>query len=188
MRKYKARLAGISAGLAIAVVAAYWYWSPYLDLRQMAEAARAKDAETFNAHVDYPRLRDSIKGQLTARMTDALPNEASGNVFAGIGAMIGMTLVNEVVDGMVRPEFVMRAMQLGRMPAPGAEAGSDQPTRSQPEWQFERSGVNRMIAYSAGPRSSSAPPPAPEERAVFVFERSGFAHWRLTELRLPETF
>jgi len=62
--------------LAVVAVAAYWYWSPFLALKQMQSAVRAQDADAFNRHVDYPRLRDSVKSQMAARMAAEL--EKSG--------------------------------------------------------------------------------------------------------------
>ncbi len=180
------RLVGIAGVVALLALAGYWYGSPYLALRQIAAAAEAKDGATFNDHVDYPRLRENLKGQLSARMTAALPKADSGNVFAGIGAMIGMGLVNQVVDAMVRPQFVMAAMQHGSMPATGGQADPDPsaPSRSRIEWRIERQGVDRIVGYAIDPDPSRSPA---LEQAGFVFERSGFAHWRLTEVQLPDT-
>jgi hypothetical protein len=41
--------------IALLALAAYWYWSPFLALKQIQSAARAQDADAFNRHVDYPR-------------------------------------------------------------------------------------------------------------------------------------
>jgi hypothetical protein len=69
--------------LAIAALVAYWYWSPFLALKQMQSAARAQDADAFNRHVDYPRLRDSLKGQMAARMAAEL--DQSGSAAGSLG-------------------------------------------------------------------------------------------------------
>lgn len=61
-----------AAAAVVVGIAAYWYWSPLLAIRQMQTAARAGDADTFNDHVDYPRLRESLKGQFSAMLTKRL--------------------------------------------------------------------------------------------------------------------
>src|SRR5215469_12736545 len=100
-------------------VAAYWYWSPFLALRQLQTAARNGDAEEFNRHVDYPRLRESLKDQFSALVAQKLgAQKDSGNPLAALGSMIGLGLVNQLVDVMVRPETVMAAMSHGRLAQP----------------------------------------------------------------------
>lgn len=184
----------MSRALKIAIVAValgvagYWYWSPLLALRSMQSAAKSGDADTFNDHVDYPKLRDSFKGQLSAMMAEHMSKDQSpsdneyAKAGAAIGNMLGLALVDRFVDAMVRPEVVMRAMQNGRMqaPTPGA-AGQTQPAaeKNDVDWVSERKGVDKYVAY-AGKKDSPT-----TERVGLVLERSGFAHWKLTEIRLP---
>ena len=46
----------------------YAYASPYLTISRIRRAASAGDADTVNAHVDFPALRESIKGGLGVAM------------------------------------------------------------------------------------------------------------------------
>jgi hypothetical protein len=170
-------------------VGAYWYWSPLVAIHQMREAAKAGDADAFNDHVDYPKLRESMKGQLSAMVTKKLATEPqSHNEFAkagaALGAMLGLTLVDKLVDAFVRPETVMQAMQQGKMMPkrqPDAPASSPTPTTSDEKvtWQSERKGVDKYIAYVMKPGQPE------DQRIGLVMERSGFANWKLTEIRLP---
>ena len=64
-------IAGVLA-LTTAVVGGYWYYSPHLALKSMQAAAQQKDADKFNQHVDYPKLRESFKGQMSAIMAEQL--------------------------------------------------------------------------------------------------------------------
>jgi type II secretion system protein G len=119
MNKSRNRIPLAVGVLVIAGVAAYWYWSPYLVMRQMRNAAVSADADTFNDHVDYPKLRESLKGQLSARITGELGSASrSGNEFeragSALGSMLGLALVDKMVDAVVRPETVMRAMENGK--------------------------------------------------------------------------
>lgn len=179
-----------AAVVAILVaVGAYWYWSPVLALKQMQSASKAGDADTFNDHVDYPKLRESFKGQLSAMFTGGTSTQPSaGNEAAragtALGNMLGLALVDKMVDAFVRPEVVMRAMQEGKMmPQRGLAGSAPQEPVAQSEdsavWTSERVNVNKYIAFVAKPED------APEKRVGLVLERSGFASWRLTEIRLP---
>jgi hypothetical protein len=184
-------LPAAAASIAVAV-AAYWYWSPLLTVRQLQSAAQSRDAEAFNAQVDYPRLRENIKGQLSALMAEKMGKTAeSDNPFAALGSMIGMAVANPLVDAMVQPETVMQAMRSGefgllkspqtRAPAPAPADGSPAPQSSKPKWTYERQSVNQLIVYAIDPKKPEA---SSRERTGLVFERSGFADWKLTNIRL----
>ena len=194
--KFKS-LAAIVLALFLGV-AAYWYWSPFLALRQLQTAARNGDADEFNRHVDYPRLRESLKDQFSALVAQKLgtPHD-SGNPLAALGSMIGLGLVNQLVDVMVRPETVMAAMSHGRLaqpapaptPAPAQAAPENTPPApegaepdNKPRWIIDRQGANRMTAFAIDPAKPDEPN---SERLGLVFERSGFVDWKLTEIRMP---
>lgn len=183
--------------LVAVVVASYWYWSPFLAMNQMAQAAEEKDADSFNSFVDYPRLRESLKGQFQARMGASFAAQSEENPFAGLGAMLGMAMVNQMLDAMVRPEFVMRAMQEGKVrlerdrayedtqsaPSTANGGGPSEAERKELKLVHDRKGVDKVVSYIVDPNRPSAPL---SERVSFVFERSGFATWKMTELRLPD--
>ncbi|MCW5640965.1 MAG: DUF2939 domain-containing protein [Rhodoferax sp.] len=107
----------VSAGvLAVAAISGYWYGSPYIAVKQLQAAAKESDADAFNERVDYPKLRESLKGQFSAILAERLgASPRQGNEFAKVGAaigtMLGLTMVNTMVDAMVRPETVMHSMQ-----------------------------------------------------------------------------
>jgi hypothetical protein len=172
----------------ICTFAAYWYWSPYLSIRQMQAAAKAKDADGFNDHVDYPKVRESLKGQFSAILTEKMDRTTdSGKPFSALGNMLGLAMVDKIVDAMVRPEMVMRGMQNGqfgpRTQQPSGDAGdSSQPGNGKgekPQWTFERNGLDKLIAYT----KDDAEPG--EKKVSLVFERNGFFNWKLTEIRMP---
>jgi len=175
--------------VACAALAAYWYWSPYLALRSMQAAAIARDADAFNAHVDYPHLRDSLKAQLSAQMAAQTGATADAkNPLAALGAMLGRTMSDKLVDAMVRPETIMRVMQQGQFGPTAPDAGTTTDTAApksadspsnKPKWIILREGTNRLVAM-AEDRAG-----VPEKQLKIVFERSGFAQWKLTDVRMP---
>jgi hypothetical protein len=140
--------------VALLAVAAYWYWSPFLAFGEMQSAAKANDADTFNTHIDYPRLRESLKEQFSSNMAEQMGKSTdSSNPFAAFGTMLGLAMVDKLVDAMVRPETVMRGMQsgqFGRQSPPDAETGtSASPTNEseKPKWSYVRKGTDKLIAY-----------------------------------------
>ena len=101
-----------------------------------------------------------------------------------MSAMLGLAIVDKMIDAMARPEMVMRAMSGAKLQNPavsGSEAGAEPTGKAEGvKWINERKGADRVIAY--GTDGASAPDAS---RVGFVFDRSGFASWRLTEIRLP---
>jgi hypothetical protein len=78
--------------------------------------------------------------------------------------------------------MVMRSMQNGEFkPVPniGKDAPSGESEQKKVEWSLERKGMNKVIAHAQEPGQ-------PELNKDFglVFERNGFADWKLTEIRL----
>lgn len=178
------KLKPLVAALAIVGVgvASYWYYSPYLTIHAMREAAQTKDADAFNERVDYPKVRESLKGQMSAMMAEKVGQ--TDNAFAAFGTMLGMAVAHQAVEAFVRPEMVMRSMHSGSfkpVPTMGQESASEGSgsDKKKVQWTLEHSGVNKVIAYAQKPDQ-------PELKKDFglVFERSSFSDWRLTEIRL----
>lgn len=172
-----------AAFVAVSALGIYWYFSPYLAMRSIQEAAQKKDAEAFNARVDYVKVRENLKGQMSAMVTEQLGQSKSGA--ESFGTMLGLALMNQMVEAFVRPEVVMRAMRDGEL-KPGQVKSPPSPTEQNTadsykiDWSFERPGLDKIIASGRrADQSEKAPIPG------FVFERSGFADWKLTEIRLP---
>jgi hypothetical protein len=185
MTPKKTKAAAFATVAAFAAIIGYWYWSPLLSVRQFQAAAVERDASAFNRHVDYPKVRESIKGQFSPMFSDKPGQPAdrgNGSTGAAFGKKMGMGMVNRYVDGALRPEILMRSIALGQLSArsPG-NAPKDQALADESQWQFERQGVNQVLAHVVGSgRSDDALPPL-----GMVLQRSGFATWKLTQLLLP---
>lgn len=176
----------ILAAFAI-VLGSYWYASPYLALRSMQAAAQARDAERLNAHVDYPRLRESLKGQFSARLARELGGDAgSQNALSQLGAALGTTLGaalgDRLIDALVQPEMVMRALTDAEF-RPRMEArppGSTAESSPSVIWSSDRVDLNTLVVH--GRRQTDTP----DRQLTLVFERSGFADWKLVAIQLPQ--
>ncbi len=173
-RSSKVSLALVS--VVLIAVAAYWYWSPLIALSQMRTAMKASDAATFNEHVDFPKLRESMKTSLTAQIDKA--SAQAGTAQSAAAGMLGKLALDRYVEGLIRPETVMQFMKMTQAKQQPAEEQAGEKNNSM-NWIAEREGVNIYIAWvgeGADPK---------EQRMGLVMERSGFAHWRLVDLRMP---
>ncbi len=147
----------------------------------MRNAAQSRDADAFSDRVDYPRVRESLKGQLAALMAESLGKSDGG--LPALGTMLGMALVQPMVDALVRPETVMRAMQTGEfglLPEGRQGSSTDASAQKKLEWTLERKGMNRIVV-----QAREAGQTGPGKDFGLVLDRQGFADWKLTEIRLP---
>ncbi|WP_166880935.1 DUF2939 domain-containing protein [Massilia mucilaginosa] len=164
------------AALCVSAGAAYWYYSPLIALNQLRAAAHDHNAESFDARVDYPRLRESLKEQLNAVMTEQVKPKDSGGG-ADFGKMLGMAFADKMVDAMVNPEFVMGAMKRGSIEPRRPGADKDEPAKPDPKYTSERVGFDKYIMHLETERG--------ERGLSLVMERHGFASWKLAQVRLP---
>lgn len=179
MTTTRTKISAAAALLTLSALGAYWHYSPYIAIKTMRASAEAKNADEFNEYVDYPKLRESLKGQLTALLVDGMGSKpASANPFESAGAALALAFVNPMIDALVRPELVMKAMSQGELDLKPGKPASDEP-KNEPRWDFQRISVNKLIAYASDPNDPAA------AKVGVVFERSGFTDWKLTELRLP---
>jgi hypothetical protein len=189
---------------AIVTLAAYWYWSPFLAVRQLQAAAQSRDADAFNQRVDYPKVRASIKRNFSAMFEDNLAKAGADNALAragaAFGARLGGVMVDRFVDTVVRPEMMMRAMQSGELSPMGSKQPGDAdqrgnppgsapeggPAKSKLKWNYERQGVDKLV-LTATPTEEPDVSGRQKRSLGLVLERSGFANWKLTAVRLPGT-
>src|SRR5690348_11222134 len=94
----------VAAFAMLIIAAAGWYLeSPSWTLKQMADAAQARDAEKLSGYIDYPKLRETTKSQLKAAVAAKLTSDTS-NGFEALGMMIGMSMIDNMIDGILTPE------------------------------------------------------------------------------------
>jgi hypothetical protein len=180
MTPKKTKAAAFATAAVFAIIAGYWYWSPLLSVRQLQSAAVERDASAFNHHVDYPKVRESIKGQFSPMFEDKPGQPADGGSSgAAFGKKMGMGMVNRYVDGALRPDMLMRSIALGQLSRSPGNAPKGQALAAKSPWHYERQGLNQVLAHVVGTDRNAQPP------LGMVLQRSGFATWKLTQVLLP---
>ncbi|MBA8781440.1 MULTISPECIES: DUF2939 domain-containing protein [Aeromonas] len=99
----------LALGVAAGLFAAYMFASPYITVYQIKSAAENNDATTLSEYIDFPSLRQSYKGQITAMLEkDMAENEEmKNNPFAKAGAALGGRMVEQMVDAYVTPARIV---------------------------------------------------------------------------------
>jgi hypothetical protein len=149
----------VTVAVAIAIgVAAYWVAAPYVVMHQLQRAAQARDTEALDAHVDYPALRESLRGQVSATLADKI---------GALGSAIGMAVANPLINIAVQPDAVAASLRSGRWETVAATAANPPP--DDVKWTYQREGFGIFVAQS---------------KDAFVLVRHGFADWKLSGIRI----
>lgn len=157
--------------IVTASLAAYAYFTPYLTMRAIHEAAMTGDTKRLEEHVDFPKVKASLKQQIRARIDEGAAQ--SSNPLAAFGSALAGALAEPAVDALVTSENVARLLrgeELGRAGNGGAKFDNE-------SFEMGYEGMNRFVVTTHA-----------KNGFVFVLEREGALSWRLTEVRLPETW
>ncbi|WP_198972004.1 DUF2939 domain-containing protein [Xylophilus sp. ASV27] len=168
----------IGAAVACAAVAGLLYASPYLALRSIAKAVDNKDPDTVSEYVDFPALRESVKGQMLIKMQAEMQKpEMQDNPFAGFGQILAAGMINQLAETLVSPAGVMLMLEKGK---PGkstdvaaAGAGVDtQGSKPRPDYAVNYRGWSKVFVHPKG------------EQGGFVFKRDGLMGWKLVAVKM----
>lgn len=168
-----------AAGAIAALLALSSYASPYWTLHRMHTAIADKDAERFSSYVDFPAVRDSVKGQLLAMMQRQLAGrDLADNPFTGLGRMVGAALVTPLVDAVVSPAGVSAMFESGKVePLPGPDREAPPPEQEQaarPDYAVDYESWSRVAVSRQG-----------GDTGRFILKRTGLWSWQLAALEFP---
>jgi hypothetical protein len=178
MASTTAKLAIGSAILAVAGVVALYAVSPWIAVHNMRAAAKSGDHRTLSDYIDYPALRESIRGQIATMMNASMDKpEMRDNPFAGLGRALATGLINQMVDSMVTPQALANAMTSGEFKARKGDAK----LTAEDNERFNRmttSGYESLDRFVVAVKRET-------DSVEFVLRRRGPFTWQLTEVGLP---
>jgi len=161
----------IATALAL-LNSALFFATPYIAVYRARAAAEQGDSATVSSFVDFPALRTSLKGELSAKMKEYM--QGNDGLAAGLGAAFAGAFIDRIIDAMITPESVALIVQ-GNKPSP-APAGHQAPSATEPTVTMGYEGFSSFVVDFAQPGD-----PAP---FGIVLSRDGLG-WKLTGVRLP---
>lgn len=138
----------------------------------MQQAARAGDDAAVASHVDFPALRDDLKGEVMAGLVEEA--RRSGDPSAQMGAALGGALVGPMIDGLITPQMLATAF--------AARADTAKTARSVPSRAFD---VGEAPTIERTGLSEFRLVPTQAKGGALVFRRQGLS-WRLVGVDLPQ--
>lgn len=178
----KTKTLAIGAGITLAALAAAAYASPHWQLYRMRAAVEARDAQALSRHVDFPRLRASVKIVLMRRLGADGAAADGANPFAAFGKAMALAVIDPVVDAAVSPMGVAAMLDAGdvrlqpmqdRSPAPAG--GADGRPREKPNYDLSYRSLNQVVVERADGGG-----------VAFVLDRDGVWRWKLVAVELPD--
>ena len=195
---------GLSALLVLIIGAGvYSYFSPQLTLKGIQEAAKAQDTERLRDLVDFDSVRAGLKDDIRAMVNTSAAQDLRGNPFAALGLAVAGAIIDPMVDALVSPAAIVRAVSEGRIDVGAARtdkrpSGSGEVSAGQGEADinessgsspFEKVKVEGRYAgysrYRVTIRSADA---KSEDGLGFTLRREGLFSWRLSRIVLPKSF
>jgi len=164
MRKY------ILIGLALLTVFAGWQIaSPWMAMDTLRDAAREGDCETLEDSIDFPALRESVKGELYQRIDIERGDGGAGERDGGFAKVFA----DSIVDALVTPKGVGAMLVTGslipRTRGPDADEEVD--------WHVR---MTAFDTFRADPVVSDG-----QARPSLIFKRSGLG-WKLAGIDVPD--
>lgn len=179
----------ILSGLAAAAIAlaGLYFGSPLIAAHGLRAAALAGDADKLQRMVDFPSVRESLKGQLNALLLAEMQKdpEMANNPFAGLALAIVPGIVNQAIEGYVTADGISAMMSAHAPEATGREGASVVANGE--------AGADRRPLVSHGYRDldtyviTSKDPDDAEVAFDFVLHRNGLFSWKLARIDLPKT-
>ncbi len=173
-------------GLALAGFIAAYALSPVFAARALVEDARAGDVAGLERRVDFPAVREDLKGQLRDRLRrEAGTDDRLGSALGGLGMLLAPALIDGAVEAVVTPEAIAAIVRTAQAPTPREAARGEPPavdteTPRRTEVLYSYRDLNTF-----GVRVFD--PAAPDQSVDLVMGRHGLFDWRLTRVVLPQS-
>ena len=159
----------------VMMLCAGFYSAPYFTVLAMKSAADAKDAEKLSSYVNFPALKENLKGTFNAKVASEATKQE--NPFAALGAAMAAAFINPMVDAFVTPESLAMMMK-GDKPQAGKSADASKSSDRDVDIHMAYESFDRFVVTVKKKDSNDAP-------VGLVFRREGLLSWKLAALRLP---
>jgi hypothetical protein len=142
----------------------------------MRAAIESRDADAFSEHVDFPALRESVRGQMMIMMSERMSSaEMKDNPFAALGQTLAITLINPMLDAAVSPAGVIAMMERGSTMPTNRGTQASASNSDMVDYTVSYRGWDKVIVGRRGHNSGN-----------FVLKRDGLWSWKLAAVELPK--
>ena len=102
--------------ISVSIVAGiYAFVSPWLALRDFAQAFENQDTRKIEKLIDFSELREDIKVTAKAAMMKSAAIELEGDPFAAMGIMMANAIVDPIIDQVISPAGLQLLFSAGEI-------------------------------------------------------------------------
>ncbi len=114
---------GLSIVLILLVGAGvYSYFSPQLTLHAIRDAAEKQDTERLRDLVDFESVRAGLKEDIRTMVNASAAQDLRDNPFAMLGIALAGAIIDPMVDALVSPSAIVRAVSMGKIDGGAVQA------------------------------------------------------------------
>jgi hypothetical protein len=172
----KAKL--LLAIIALIAFGIWFYATPYLTVSNMTSAAESGDTVKLSSHVNFPALKDNLKGLLNAKLAPEAEKQEAAPL-TSLGTALASTLIGPMVDTLVTPESLAMIIKGHKLPPVMKVQSQKAPDDSNTEISMSYESFNRFAATIKKKDQINMP-------ISLILTRDGLFSWKLSALRMPK--
>lgn len=166
----KAWIAAVAA--FILAIIGYTWIGPTLALNSIIKSANEHDTERLRELVDFPALRDNMKEQINAQVSQHMTKDLKGNPFAAMFSGMANMMTEKVVESLITPDGLLNL------------------SRFDTDNERKRTGVIDLLGrtectFQSISRATITKNDPADEDLRLIFARNGMS-WKLVNIRIPD--
>jgi len=163
--------------LGVLFAGVWLYFTPYLALNKLQKAARQGDEQAMAELVDFPALRESVKGNVRSAVEHAAGRDR--NPIGVLGGILAGAVAGPVVDAVVTPQGIAALTEGERPGQRRADADGDSRVRVK-NVKVKRGyeSFDLFVVHFVDKNDG-------REKMALLMRREGITHWRLSGIRIP---
>jgi hypothetical protein len=172
---------GIVAGVSLAIYAG----SPFLAVYDFGGTVAQGNADKAVTYIDFPKFRESLKGEAVKVMTNNMKNdpEMQSNPFGGIALAFAGPIVSTMVDSYVTPSGVKMLLEKSKNNSEGDSV--EEASAVERVDTLKKALAKTNMGYKSINTFQVTSKDNFDRKMKLVFQREGFASWKLVEIELP---
>ena len=169
----------------VAAVAGYAYASPWITLENLRDDAMAGKADNMQDYVDFPAVRDSLKGQIQSVMMKNLQSEEmKDNPFSGLAMMMAGSMIDSLVNTMASPNGFVNIVQGKDVRDKATTQAAATPAQDLASAPAPTKAFNGAINYDGFNRVIVKAKDAKDGDPYIVMKRDGLFSWKVVDLQV----
>ena len=186
-QKVKRIALAVSIG-SVAAIGGYYLASPFLAIQGLRSGFLSRNADQVNQYIDYPSRQSDLKAQLGSMMLKTMQSdpEMAANPFSGFAMAMITPMVNSMVDTYVTPSGMKTILEASSTQQSVASQDQTAQNLVERKREFDKALQKTTMGYDGLNKFQLMVTAHDGKNTKLVFNRQGFAEWKLKSVILPQ--